>query len=207
VTLPAKRARPNRQGSGRKPSNAYVLEAEALANLQHKVEVLKEFISGAMTEESRRRLALEVPTSGRQFHTWECEWTSPPLRHSSALTLKKYPALKLAVPVLLAQAKARRAPASPNKNLVERVAGVRRKVQMHRVLRQIAEAEMVNLRREGMRLRADLENAQCAFASFERKAQAKLSELEAQLADSEAARAKLTAQLHKVVPLRSKRRG
>ncbi|MGJ7538615.1 MULTISPECIES: hypothetical protein, partial [unclassified Variovorax] len=138
---------------GRKPSVAYVSQLAAENNIRTKLALLVRWLRVDATEASGGNdviTGLAPPTSVRQFNRWESALGSAQeFRRNSNDTLRKqaqlWSSVKDAIRAVSAKASCDEKPPS---NREQRLATARRAQHIERTLRQIAERELVRVRRE-----------------------------------------------------------
>lgn len=174
--------------SGLKPSVAFHLEDAAQANISAKIALLRARL------ESGEKLT-DLPTSLRQFNAW-----TPPnpvtralLRKNANETLARNPGLRAAALSLIEQAVFAR---QPKATAGEKAgARLREKIELHRRIREIAEAELLRAREQTVKLERELSAQRAQVRSMEAEAQRIRENYESRIANLQAQNAELTRSL------------
>jgi septal ring factor EnvC (AmiA/AmiB activator) len=161
-------------------------------NIREKLRALK-----SLVKHDNPGVRATGPHSTRQFCKWQ-SGTSP-----DTLRKREYRDEAAAVKTLTALCKAAAAEVEDTKNRkVENVAALRRKCELHQVIREIAETELVKARRELLVANSRSMSLEAQLASSKLEASKHFAELDAQLDGLRFEIAALTADRRKIVGMR-----
>ncbi len=150
---PRRRGAASRSTGGHKPKIAYETELQARRNLEGKLRILDAELKRARAGGS---LLPTLPTSPKQFNEWAPEVAGETYARNSQATLRKHDDIHGSVKIAVEAVKLMVRPPPATTSRTERIASLRRTLNLHKVIRQIAETEMVRLRGELKTARLDL---------------------------------------------------
>jgi hypothetical protein len=158
-----------------KPTVAFCSEENARRNIQAKVGAIRELLDAGARPP-------DVPTSLRQFNAWSRPQSKDcgALHRNANETLARHLDLSSAVRSLVRLTKAVAKP-----QVRQRDAGLartRERSEVHKVIRQIAEAELLRSRADNTRLRAELEALRAQVDSMTEEADRIRREYEEEIA-------------------------
>lgn len=185
-----------------RPAVADRNKATSRANIKEKIRALT-----AIVQHEDIEVRATGPHSTRQFCLWDTSKTEPQglyiFGRTAPETLRSDKASAEAVKKLTAVCKAATLDVKSTKNQKkENVAALKRKVELHSSIRQIAESEMAAARRDLIAAQTRVSKLEAQLKSNSEASKQLVSDLESQVSNLMQENARLIAQLKNVVGIR-----
>lgn len=194
------------QSLGRKPKVALNSEAAAKANIQAKLRLIVDLNKNASTTaEFSAAYRGAAPLTVRQFNNWEIsdDALGIKVKKNANDTLKRYPDLLLSVQQGIAQLRTTRDEALSKPTKEHRISSLRSQGQLHKVLRKIAERELIMARREVIESKASLAKVEGQLRALTQEAAKLLSDARADADTLRKELAQMTEAWKKIRPLKN----